>query len=303
MHPLTTGQCATLACLWEVSIPKPGNVHRGADFEDLTFYDFVISAVAIEPAMNAAAQRGLGGTILDAVRATQACVATNTNLGTILLLAPLAMAADQHQREDRASDAYRASLTEVLGSLTAEDAAQTYEAIRLANPGGMGEVEEMDLAEAPPNDLMSAMQAARERDLVARQYCENFAQLLEFAVPSIESGLEAGWTLPQSVVHAHLRLMATWPDSLIARKCGEPTAREAAARANVPLEADGPLDNNYQRGVADLDFWLRSDGHRRNPGTTADMIAASLFVLLRQGRIGPSVMSGREGLATDGVSE
>ena len=87
---LSIGQCATLACLLEVSAPKPGNVHRGADFEDMTFVDFAISAVAIAPAMENAVRHGVGQAVWEAIQATRALVRTNTNLGTVLLLAPLA---------------------------------------------------------------------------------------------------------------------------------------------------------------------------------------------------------------------
>ncbi len=284
--PLTTGQCATLACLWEVSVPKPGNVHRGADFEDLTFYDFVNSAVAIGPAMDEAAKRGVGQTVLDAVLATRAAVATNTNLGTILLLAPLAVAASL----DASEDDLRERAAKVLGCLNADDAAKTYEAIRAAQPGGMGEVDDMDVAAEAPADLMEAMQAARDRDLVARQYSDNYEQIFTLAIPNIEAGLAAGWSLVDSVIHTHLRLMAEWPDSLIARKCGSEVAAQSARRAAAVLEAGTSGENNYQQALSDLDFWLRSDGHRRNPGTAADMIATSLFVMLREGRLAPSSM-------------
>ena len=87
---LSVGQCATLACLLEVTAPKPGNVHRGADFEDISFDDFVASAVAIGPVIEKATSHNVGQTVLLAVTATRSFVATNTNLGTVLLIAPLA---------------------------------------------------------------------------------------------------------------------------------------------------------------------------------------------------------------------
>src|SRR5688500_18315939 len=87
---LTIGQCATLACLLEVTAPKVGNVHRGTDFDDLTFTDFAVSAVLIGPPMEAAANTGVGRAVLDTIAATRQHVATNTNLGMALLIAPLA---------------------------------------------------------------------------------------------------------------------------------------------------------------------------------------------------------------------
>jgi triphosphoribosyl-dephospho-CoA synthase len=277
---LTIGQCATLACLLEAAAPKPGNVHRSADFEDVTFYDFIVSAVAIGPAMEQVAEDGrVGAAVLNAVRATRAIVDTNTNLGMALLLAPLA-AVPRHTP-------LREGIGGVLASLTSQDARDVYEAIRLAQPGGLGEAEEMDVAGPPPDDLLAAMRAAAERDMIAGQYANGFQDVLEFVAPAITSGTARGWTLVDSIIHAHLRTMHAFPDSLIARKCGETVAKQAAAQAGAVLETGGPGDEAYLRAVADFDLWLRSDGHRRNPGTTADLIAAGLFVGFREGELTP----------------
>lgn len=273
---LTAGQCATLACLLEVSAPKPGNVHRGADFDDLRLDDFLVSAVAIAPAMEAAAGgQPLGRTVLQAIRATRQAVATNTNLGTVLLIAPLAnVPRDQHLETGVAG---------VLAGLGPDDARQVYEAIRLAQPGGLGTAGEHDVAGRPPLDLLEAMRAAADRDLVARQYAEGFVHVLGHVVPWLREGVERGWRLPDAIVHVQMRLMAEYPDSLIARKAGRDVASESSDRAAAVLECGGPGDPSYDRALADLDFWLRSDHRRRNPGTTADLIAAGLFALLRDG--------------------
>jgi triphosphoribosyl-dephospho-CoA synthase len=261
----------------EAAAPKPGNVHRGADFDDVTFYDFAASAVAIVPAMDQAGQLGVGRTVLDAVRSTRAVASTNTNLGMVLLLAPLA-AVPRHVD-------LGIGVRETLRGLTSGDARDVYEAIRLAQPGGLGEVKEMDVAGPPPDSLLDAMRAAADRDMIARQYAEDFAQVLGFVAPAIAEGCERGWTTIDGIVHAHLRTMCEFPDSLIARKCGKATARQAAARAGAVLESGQPGDEAYFLAVADFDFWLRADGHRRNPGTTADLIAAGLFALLRDGKL------------------
>ncbi|REJ66170.1 MAG: triphosphoribosyl-dephospho-CoA synthetase [Planctomycetota bacterium] len=290
---LSVGQAATLACLWEVSVPKPGNVHRGADFEDLTFFDFVTSAVAIAPAMEMAAGQGIGAAVLEAVRATRAAVSTNTNLGTILLLAPLAAVRSDLDEVTLDAEQFRSQLEQTLQGLGSADAEHVYEAIRLAQPGGLDEVDEMDVADEAPDDLLAAMRAAAARDLVARQYTNGFAEVFEVVVPWIGRGLAQGWHLAASLVHAHVQLMAAHPDSLIARKCGAETAATACRRAAAVLSAGEPGDEAYERGLGDLDFWLRSDGHRRNPGTTADLIAASLFVMLRIGLLDTGSMTHR----------
>jgi triphosphoribosyl-dephospho-CoA synthase len=276
--PLSIGQCATLACLWEVSAPKPGNVHRGADFEDLSFDDFLTSAALIAPAMEAAAcGDSVGTAVLAAVRAIRETVGKNTNLGTILLLAPLA-------RVPR-SRPLGTGVAEVLAGLTADDARDVYQAIRLAQPGGLGRAARYDLFDGPPPSLVDAMREAAERDLVARQYAEDFAGVLEVVLLWLLEEMSEGRSLPEAIVHLQMRLMARYPDSLIARKCGPEVAGQSAAWAESVLQAGAPGDENYHAALADFDFWLRSDGHRRNPGTTADLIAAGLFAALRDGRI------------------
>lgn len=275
---LSIGQCATLACLLEATAPKPGNVHRGADFEDLTYADLTIGGVAIASAMQAAADgASLGETVLAAIRDTRRAVAKNTNLGTVLLLAPLAIV----PRNKRLAE----GVSEVLSHCDAADARLVYEAIRLAQPGGLGEVDEADVAGPPPDDLVAVMRLAAERDLVARQYANGFDELLTRIVPWLREGVARGRSLADTIVDVHLRTMCEFPDSLIRRKCGPQIAQEAADRAAAVLDAGEVGSDAYGRGLADLDFWLRADHHRRNPGTTADLIAAGLFVALRDGII------------------
>jgi triphosphoribosyl-dephospho-CoA synthase len=276
IEPFSVGQCATLACLLEVAAPKPGNVHRGADFEDLTFQDFLASAVAIAPSMDAAAAGSpLGRVVLQAIAATRRVAPTNTNLGTVLLLAPLAMAS--------AGSLLPTTVAQVLRGLAPEDARDVYAAIRLAQPGGMGRVREHDIEDGPPVDLLAAMRLAADRDRVARQYACGFADIFEQVVPLLREPAAVNRPLPERIVYLQLQLLATMPDSLIARKCGDAVARQASDRAAAVLEQGSPGEEAYEMALADFDFWLRSDGHRRNPGTTADLIAAGLFVGLRQG--------------------
>lgn len=275
---LSAGQCATLACLLEATAPKVGNVHRGADFDNLAFADFVASAVAIGPAMESAKTTGVGITILEAIKATRQLVDTNTNLGMVLLLAPLAAI----PRDEPLAR----GIGKVLRGLTPEDCRWVYESIRLAQPGGMGKVDDMDVAARPPSDLLVAMAAAADRDLVAQQYVTDFDLVLNKVAPWLNESATR-WSLTDAIIHTHLRLLAEYPDSLIARKCGLEMAREASSYATAVLAAGSPGDDSYQEAAADLDFFLRSDGNRRNPGTTADLIAAGLFALLREGKLQP----------------
>jgi triphosphoribosyl-dephospho-CoA synthase len=272
----TIGQCAALACLFESTATKPGNVLRGADFDDVTYPEFVASGIMIGPVMERAVDQPLGQTVLAAVTATRAVTATNTNLGTILLLAPLAAVPREQSLADGVGQVFR--------HLTAEDARDVYEAIRLATPGGLGSVDQADVNTCDvPDDLLSAMRLAADRDMVARQYAEDFHHVLTCAAPWLAESIAAGMTRDDAIVHVHLRLMSAFPDSLIARKCGAETAAHSADWAGRVLDSGSPDSEAYRYELSDLDFWLRSDGHHRNPGTTADLIAAGLFVVLRDG--------------------
>jgi triphosphoribosyl-dephospho-CoA synthase len=276
---LSIGQCAALATIMEATAPKPGNVHRGADFEDLAYPDFLVSATLIAPIVEAAVELPLGATVLAAVEATQSAVGTNTNLGTLLLIVPLAKVPRTTPLAD--------GIGEVLGRLTPGDARDVYKAIRRARPGGMGQVESADVAGPPPEDLIAAMRLAADRDMVARQYAENFRGVLGDVVPRLEAALGSGTSLGEAIVRVHVELMSEYPDSLIARRRGVNVARESAGRAQKVLAAGRSGDEAYESALADLDFWLRSDGHHRNPGTTADLVAAGLFAALRDGMIKP----------------
>jgi triphosphoribosyl-dephospho-CoA synthase len=277
---LSIGPAATLACLYEATARKPGNVHPTASFDDDTTYAaFVASAVAIGPVIAHVSQIGVGQTVLDGVRATREAAHTNTNLGTLLLITPLAAVTPDETLTE--------GIHAVLEALTNDDTRAVYEAIRLASAGGLGRVDEADVFADEPAmlTLVEAMGLAADRDLIARQYTNDFAEVFGGTAAWIEKGLSHGWRLEQAIVHAHIQQIAASPDSLIQRKCGQSVAKEARDRAIVVLKSGSPGDAVYQQAVAELDRWLRADGHCRNPGTTADLIAAGLFVLLREGRL------------------
>jgi triphosphoribosyl-dephospho-CoA synthase len=271
------GLCAQAACIWEATARKPGNVTRFDDFEDVNYLDFLLSAAAIATVMATACQRRVGATILEAVRATRQVVRTNTNLGIILLLSPPAAVPE--------GEDLRSGVQRILAELDVEDARLVYEAIRLAVPGGLGRVQEQDVRDEPTQSLREVMALAAGRDLVARQYADGFAEVFDDGVPALLAALERTGSLEGAIVGAHLHLMAKYPDTLIARKRGMVEAAEAARRARRVLEQGWPREVAGRQGIEEFDAWLRAEGRQRNPGTTADLVTASLFVALRQGAL------------------
>lgn len=273
---LDLSQCLMLACQWEVSATKVGNVHRGADFADMTLVDFLQSSVAAAPCLARAGYSGVGTAIRQAIQATRRVTLVNTNLGICLLLAPLAAVPPYQDLE--------AGIANVLAQLGPADSQAVYAAIAEANPGGLGEVGEHDVRrDPPPASLLVAMQLAADHDLIARQYVNGFQEVLCQVSDSLRSALADSWPLNTAILAAQLQLMHEYPDSLIARKAGQQVAQEAADRAGWVLEIDDYHSEAFHDRLSDLDFWLRSDGNRRNPGTTADLITAGLFAGLRSG--------------------
>src|SRR5919198_6158755 len=159
---------AQLACVLEVSAEKPGNITPSHDFADTSYEDMLRSAIALGPEMGRAGDRGVGATVLAAVRATRRVAGANTNLGIALLLAPLARAA-------LLGGDLRERVEEVLGALTLDDARAAYEAIRAAGAGGLEEPVEHDVRAAPTVGLREAMAAAAQRDSIAAEYATGLA--------------------------------------------------------------------------------------------------------------------------------
>lgn len=268
---------AQMAALLEVSAPKPGNVSRYHDFGDTSFEDFLLSAVALGGALDSAPSMSVGQLIEHAVAETRRWVRANTNLGIVLLFAPLACAA---ARSDGGS--LRARLARVLASLTVDDARAAYAAIRLANPGGLGSVREQDVNAEPTVTLREAMALAADRDAVAREYVTDYATTFEMTVPALRRARQhASW--PAAITETFLTLLATQPDSLIARKAGAVAAEAVSREAAVLLGCGEPDSPEHTAAIARLDQRLRSAGTGLNPGTTADLVAAAIFVMLIEG--------------------
>jgi triphosphoribosyl-dephospho-CoA synthase len=264
---------AQTACVREVCAPKPGNVNRLHDFADTRFEDFVLSAMAIGPAMLEADRLGVGQIIQQAVCDTRQLVQSNTNLGIILLLAPLAKAC-------RSSGAVHENLRRVLAALTVEDARHTYAAIRMAQPGGMGQTAEADVSEEPSITLLQAMELAQGRDALAREYVTDYAITFEIGHPALREAWQITDQLAQAIVQCYLTLLAKVPDTLIARKRGLEAATEVSRRAAETLALGGVLTAQGQDALADLDRRLRDEHHTLNPGATADLTTAALFLFL-----------------------
>lgn len=279
MQPKTEKELAILvqmACILEACAPKPGNVNLFHNFSDTSLEDYLVSALAIGPAFENAGQASIGRTILDATISTRRWVQNNTNLGMILLLAPLAKAA----AGTRDMEGVRFNLTGILNGLTVEDARLAYEAIRLVQPGGLGKVSHADVSDTPGITLLQAMTLAQDRDSIAQEYATDFSITFGTGLPAMQDALLKGGNLRDAAVQAFLTILSKSPDTLITRKKGIEAARKASRLAAGVLARGGVFTRDGQAALAEMDRELRDKEHRLNPGTTADLTAAAIFLVL-----------------------
>ena len=265
----------------EVSAEKPGNITPSHDFHDTSYEDMLRSAIAVGPELARARERAVGETVLAVVEASRRVAPANTNLGIALLLAPLAKAA----LED---GPLQPRLGATLRALDVADARAAYAAIRLSSAGGLDERVEHDVRSEPTVGLREAMAEAAGRDSVASEYVTDFALTFETGVPALVAALGDGLAVRDAIVELHLRLLDRAPDTLIARKRGADAAVEVSAGARAVLAAGGVRTGAGRRALRRFDAALREPGNALNPGTTADLVTATLFVALVEGNLTPS---------------
>jgi len=275
-RPDTVAGAAQFACVLEASAEKPGNITPSHDFADTSYEDMLRSGIALGPELGRACERGVGETVLAAVRASREAAGANTNLGIALLLAPLARAA-------LTDGPLRERLGEVQSALTVDDARAAYAAIRLAGAAGLEKRVEHDVRDEPGVTLRKAMAVAAQRDTIAAEYVSDHAVTFELGLPVLAGALNDGLPAREAIVELALRLLAAVPDTLIARKRGPGAAESVSEGARDVLAAGGVRTPSGRTALAAFDASLRRDGHALNPGTTADLVTAVLFVALLEG--------------------
>jgi triphosphoribosyl-dephospho-CoA synthase len=262
------------ACEIELQAFKPGNVSVFSEGHDMTVEDFRISANISAPAITNP-DYTLGEKIYYAVKVTREAVGCNTNLGIILLCAPLLQAVQQGVH----SNNLRQSLTEVLQNTTEQDADWVFKAIVLASPGGLGASDQQDVSNRPSVTLSQAMAIAADRDRIALQYTNCFKDIFDFAILTYNRAFvlsgDSGW----AALKVYAEMLARYPDSHIERKYGKQysewiaeqmallcKAMEAAKTLEVVLPMLHSIDEAFK-------------AKKINPGTTADITVATVLVV------------------------
>ena len=259
-------------CRLDTQALKPGNVSVYSEVGDLKVDDFLYSAAASATSITEP-EITLGKRILHAIQATYEAVYTNTNLGIVLLIAPLIQA---HYKLNE-GDNLQTALELILQQTTVEDASDVYHAIRLANPGGMGEKDNQDISKEPSVTLLNTMKIAAKWDRIAAQYSNNFDDIFNFGLP-LFTALKNKWQDEAwATTGLFVSFLARFPDSLIERKYGLLKAREISDMiSELEMElcrSDSP--GRYEAQLLEIDRQLKRN--LINPGTTADLTAASIF--------------------------
>lgn len=270
------------ACAAELAALKPGNVHRHAAGHGMTVDDFLRSAAAAAPPLCRAGAR-LGERVLGAIAATRAAVGQNTNLGIVLLCAPLAQAAEAGGPD------LRAGVRAVIAGSGLDDADEVFRAIALASPGGLGTASRHDVRAPATVPLPDAMAEAAGHDSIARQWTTGFADVFDAGLPAFDAALARWGDEAWAATDAYLRFLARLPDSHVARKHGM-LAADAVRREAEAVLARLDASASPEALAPDLLAW-DADLKRRglNPGTSADLTVATIFARrlrgsLRRGR-------------------
>jgi len=299
--------CLQLAVLLEVSAyPKPGNVHRTADFDETRYEHFLASAVALKPHFQYAARQGVlihnGKVDLDRVASGKIIKEAvldvsswqhggNTMLGSIILLMPIAIGAGITLAAGAFSiQKLRRNLKSVTESTTPEDAVNLYDAINIAQPGGLGKAPELDVTNAASRkriveeeiSLYQVFKISAPWDSISSEWVNNYPITFN-GYPFFTQQLQETNNINTATVHTFLKILSEVPDTLIARKAGKSKAKEVSAQAQKVLARGGLTTLKGQESLLKFDAKLRDPAHHLNPGTTADITAAVLSLAILNG--------------------
>lgn len=302
-------KCLELAILFEVSADKPGNVNLITGFEGTRYEHFLASAIATAPFFEVAAEKGvavsqgeiriadigLGQIIRDCVKSINVWQkGGNTLLGTVILLSPIAAAAGMTSimRENIFEiNELRKNLQNVIESTTSEDAVNAYEAIKIANPSGLNKAPELDVNN--PNSvsrileenisLYEVFKMAAEYDNVCSEWVNNYPITFNIAYPYLAEQINKYESLNAAIIRTFLKVLSEFPDSFIARKVGVGKAKQVSVKAREILELEQHDVLAAKEMLKKFDLELRQSDSLLNPGTTADIIAAALGLLVLRG--------------------
>lgn len=274
------------SCLEVSGYPKPGNVHRTRDFDDMVFEDFLISGIVIGDTIKKAtslvnkeklSQAQMGKYILEAVKETDNWIANNTNLGIVMLLVPISCAA----AISNSFDEVRENIVKLMANTTVDDAIDLYDAINIADAGGMGDQDEYDVASENAKEelrennqtMYDVLKISAPWDRLASELTTDMPTCFEIGYKTY-SEIKNKDSLNKASVLTFLTILSQIPDTLISRKYGDEKAREVSNQAGELLSFKD--DDDFSDKLKEFDDYLFEN--KLNPGTTADLTAASIMI-------------------------
>ena len=284
MNAYEIAKMAQIASALEVSgYPKPGNVHRTRDYEDMEFEDFIISGIVIGDTIREACtdvdveNPKLGKFILQAVAETDRWIKNNTNLGIVMMITPIAVAA----AISKSFDEIRENIKVLMANTSVDDACNLYDAISIADAGGMGDQDEYDVASGNAKNelrenkqtMFDVLKISAPWDMLAREMTSDMPAVFEIGYPTYHK-LSKEKSKNESCVLTFLTILSQVPDTLISRKYGSDEALKISMMTRDLLNIKDESD--FEDKVKEFDEFLFKNKH--NPGTTADLTAASIFV-------------------------
>ena len=257
----------------DINALKPGNVGRHGAGHGMECADFIRSAQVVTPIL-CNHRLGLGKRILAGVEATLAAVHCNTNLGMLLLIAPVVRVFEQLVSPEDFKDVIKPTLV----SLGPQEAQDIFAAIRLANPGGLGKVDKYDVNSPLEIDIFSAMDAAKDRDLIALQYANGYREVVNLGIKCLQNYHNRWNSVEWAVVACYLMYMASFPDSHIRRKHGMEIAEQVRKKTVSVRGRFTDCDNPGDAKDVLMIFDRELKESEINPGTCADLTIASLLL-------------------------
>ncbi len=291
LKPELIGKISSISSVLEVSgYPKPGNVHRTRDFFDMSFEDFLISGVVTQNIITSSATQAkeilkdndyskahIGKYILEAVKETDNWIKNNTNLGIMMLEVPIAQAASISNDFTEIQE----NVGKLLDATTVEDAVNLYDAINLASAGGMGEQEEYDVQSDNAKDelrknnqtMYDVLEISAGWDQLAFELTNKMPKIFDIGFKTFDE-LRKDKRTNTATVQTFLTLLSKVPDTLISRKYGEEEASKVSESAKTLLNEYG--EEYFDKDLNYFDDYLYENNY--NPGTTADLTAASIML-------------------------
>ena len=298
------GNCASIATLLEVSAyPKPGNIHRLSDLQDTKYEHFLAGGVSLGSVMGRLAEKaseaeefnllGIGESIREAVdEMFKWQNGGNIHLGVILLFAPLSAAAGAAFSSRIDVDELRDYTRRIISEATSRDTVDIYAAIdRAMSSENLGSAKELDVSDTQSVDRiikenvtpLQVFEICRDRDMICKEWVTGFSTVFETGYPSLKDRIQSGASINDATVDTFIKILSENPDSLILRKSGLEAAEKVSRKAEAIRQAGGTSTEKGREKLRNLDVELKNENGALNPGTCADITAASLFVLLLTG--------------------